>query len=298
MSAARALLKWAGGKRQLLSHLRPYYPAAFGSYLEPFLGSAAVFFDLHARGALEGHTVRLGDSSADLIGTYVAVRDQVEEVITELEALQLGHDDGGEGHYYEVRDTRFNPLRRNLRADAPYSPALAAMFIYLNRAGYNGLFRVNSGGDFNVPAGRYVRPRVCDAPVLRAASAALGRPGVCLARGSFMETLKPAVAGDFVYLDPPYVPASKTANFTTYTAGGFDAEQQRALRGLVFELADRGVQLLLSNSATAEVRILYDEPDARRVGLRTQLVPARRAINSRGASRGPVLEYVITNVQC
>lgn len=113
-----------------------------------------------------------------------------------------------------------------------------------------------------------------------------------------METLKPAVAGDFVYLDPPYVPASKTANFTAYTAGGFDAEQQRALRELVFELADRGVQLLLSNSATAEVRILYDEPDARRVGLRTQLVPARRAINSRGASRGPVLEYVITNVQC
>jgi DNA adenine methylase len=300
VSAVKPVLKWAGGKRQLLPHLRQHYPSAFKSYFEPFLGSAAVFFDLHARGALDGHVATLADSSADLIGTYLAVRDEVEEVIKELEVLQAGHDRRAGEHYYEVRDTQFNPRRRNLQpaGGGRYPPGLAAMFIYLNRTGYNGLFRVNASGDFNVPAGRYARPRVCDASALRAASAALGRPGVRLAQASFADTLASAAAGDFVYLDPPYAPLSRTANFTAYTARGFDSRQQQALRELVLDLAGRGVHVLLSNSGSDEVRALYDAADARRVGLRTQLVPARRAINSRPGSRGPVFEYVITNVRC
>jgi DNA adenine methylase len=300
VKAAKPVLKWAGGKRQLLPQLRQYYPARFESYLEPFLGSGAVFFDLQARGALRGHRALLADSSLDLIGTYLAVRDHVDEVIRALGALQAGHADGAGRHYYEVRDERFNPQRRAVHAaGGTYPAALAAMFIYLNRTGYNGLFRVNARGDFNVPAGRYDRPRVCDADNLRAASAALQPPGVELVRASFLDALGRARAGDFVYLDPPYAPLNRTANFTEYTAEGFGPAEQRALREAVLDLAGRGVQVLLSNSAADEVKRLYgDNRLARRLGLRTHLVPARRAINSRGTSRGPVLEYVITNVGC
>lgn len=302
MSGVKPILKWVGGKRQLLPQLRQYYPAAFGRYIEPFLGSAAVFFDLYNSGRLDGHGALLADSSADLIGCYTAVRDRVDDVIGELEALEAGHQEQAVRHYYEVRDERFNPLRRARSggaASAHADVALAAMLIYLNRTGYNGLFRVNADGDYNVPMGRYERPRICDAANLRAASRALKAPGVRLALAPFTESLAAAGAHDFVYLDPPYVPLTRSASFTAYTAGGFDSGAQHRLRDLVVELAGRGVQVLLSNSSAAEVTALYAEAaQARGAGLRTCLVPARRAVNSKGASRGPVLEYVITNVGC
>ncbi len=304
MSAVKPFLKWAGGKRQLLPHLRAYYPERFGAYLEPFLGSAAVFFDLHTRGRLDGHEVLLADSSADLIDCYVAVRDHVEDLIAELEALEAGHHRRGERHYYEVRDERFNPLRRELRGrhaapGATPHVALSAMLIYLNRTGYNGLFRVNAGGDFNVPMGRYERPRICDAANLHGASRALGRDGVRIALAPFLDSLAFAREGDFVYLDPPYAPLNRTASFTAYTARGFDSDAQRALRQAVVGLAARGVRVLLSNSAADEVKTLYEtDRNVRRAGLRAHLVPARRAINSRSSRRGPVYEYVITNVGC
>lgn len=302
MSSVKPILKWVGGKRQLLPHLRAYYPRAFDKYLEPFVGSAAVFFDLYNTGRLTGHRVVLADSSVDLIGCYTAVRDHVEEVIGELEALEAGHRDRGERHYYEVRDERFNPMRR-ARPDGQLSgPAvvrLAAMLIYLNRTGYNGLFRVNAAGDYNVPMGRYERPRICDAANLRAASKAFNAPGVRLALASFAESLAEAGSGDFVYLDPPYAPLTRSASFTAYTASRFDTADQNCLRDLVVELAARGVLVLLSNSSAAEVRSLYAEAaQTREAGLRTCLVPARRAVNSKGSLRGPVLEYVITNVGC
>lgn len=307
-AASRPFLKWAGGKRQLLPHLRPYYPTRFGAYLEPFLGSGAVFFDLFGRGVLDGHDVRLSDSSADLIDCYRAVRDEVEDVIGALRALEEGHRLRGKQHYYEVRDERFNPLRRQLRTSAPSLPhgvsgrrrtALAAMLIYLNRTGYNGLFRLNASGDFNVPMGRYERPRICDAPSLQAASAALRSPGVTLGVSEFTAALTGASPGDFVYLDPPYAPLTKTAHFTAYTAAGFGSDDQRRLREAVVALANRGVWVVLSNSAADEVKALYANDHAvRRAGLRTRLVPARRAINSRGSRRGQVDEYVITNVGC
>jgi DNA adenine methylase len=305
-AAAKPFLKWAGGKRQLLAQLRPYYPAQFGAYVEPFLGSAAVFFDLYSRGLTDGHDVRLSDSSDDLITCYRAVRENVEQVIDELQTLEDGHRSRGKPHYYEVRDGRFNPLRRQLRA-AGCSPdgndrkrvALAAMLIYLNRTGYNGLFRLNASGDFNVPMGRYDRPRICDPSTLRSVSAALRSPGVSIELCSFADALAVATPGDFVYLDPPYAPLTRTARFTAYTAGGFDSEDQRRLREAVVELAARGVRVVLSNSVADEVRALYaDDQGVRRAGLRTLLVPARRAINSRGTRRGPVYEYVITNVGC
>jgi DNA adenine methylase len=309
VTAVKPFLKWAGGKRQLLPQLRKYYPDRFGAYIEPFLGSAAVFFDLHNRGRLEGHDVLLADSSVDLIACYECVRDRVDEVIGELEALEAGHRERGEPHYYEVRDERFNPSRRALHAapGASTAPAassqlavsVAAMLIYLNRTGYNGLFRLNAAGAFNVPAGRYERPRICDAPNLRAVAAALGTPRVKLAVAPFLDSLATAREEDFVYLDPPYAPLTRTASFTAYTAEGFDSGAQRALRQAVVDLASRGVRVVLSNSAADEVTSLYaDDQAVRGAGLRTHVVPARRAINSRGGRRGAVSEYVITNVGC
>jgi DNA adenine methylase len=299
--AVRPILKWAGGKRQLLPALRPYYPGAFTRYLEPFVGSGAVFLDLHNRGMLEGRAVCLSDINADVIGCYRIVRDAPEEVITELRRLDAGHRADGRAHFYEVRDERFNPARRVVHAtDAPeerYTPELGAMLIYLNRTGYNGLFRVNSRGHFNVPVGRQASVRICDADNLRRIAAALARPGVTLEVRQFHEALASAGAGDFVYLDPPYAPVSRTSCFTSYTASRFGPEQQNVLQRAVIDLAGRGAHVLLSNSVADDISELYGEnADARGAGLRTRTVEARRAINSRASSRGAVLEYLITNI--
>jgi DNA adenine methylase len=300
--SAKPILKWAGGKRQLLPALRPYYPRMFRRYFEPFLGSGAVFLDLYNRGSLEGREVYLSDINADIIGCYRAVRDDPEAVIAALTALEREHRTLGRDHFYVVRDQRFNPARRALDATstpaARYAPELAAMLIYLNRTGYNGLFRVNADGAFNVPAGRYASVRICDADNLRLLAAALRSRGVHVDSRPFDLALGRAGRRDFVYLDPPYAPLSRTAHFRSYTAGGFGPEQQAALQRSVLALAGRGAQVLLSNSVAPAIRELYAEnADAHSAGLRAVTVPARRAINSQPARRGAILEYLITNVQ-
>jgi DNA adenine methylase len=299
--AVRPVLKWAGGKRQLLHALRPNYPASFGRYIEPFVGSGAVFLDLHNSGRLADHEVRLSDINADVIGCYRALRDAPDDVIGALHRLDEGHRAGGHGHFYRVRDQQFNPLRRAIRAGpAPashYTPELAAMLIYLNRTGYNGLFRVNSRGEFNVPAGRQSSVRICDADNLLQLASAFSRPGVSLEVRQFHDALAGAEAGDFVYLDPPYAPVSRTASFTSYTAARFGPEEQAALQRGVIGLSAKGAYVLLSNSFTPDISALYaHNADAARAGLRTLTVEARRAINSRATCRGTVLEYLITNV--
>jgi len=301
-AAARPILKWAGGKRQLLPVLRPYYPRAFDRFFEPFLGSGAVFLDLHAAGRVDGHGVHLSDVNADVIGCYRVVRDSVEEVIAALQRLEEGHRAGGAAHFYGIRDRRFNPLRREVHA-APhpadrYTPDLAAMLIYLNRTGYNGLFRLNSRGEFNVPAGRHGSIRICNAQNLRRLSEALARPGVTLRVERFEEALSGASAGDFVYLDPPYAPVSPTAYFTSYTAAPFGSSEQSALQRTVLALARRGVSVLLSNSVAPDIQALYaDSDEVRGAGFTVTTVEARRAINSRASARGAVHEYLITNIQ-
>jgi DNA adenine methylase len=298
----RPILKWAGGKRQLLPVLRPYYPDAFVRYVEPFLGSGAVFLDCYNRGLLDGREVALSDNNPDLIGCYRMVRDAVEETIGALRSLEEGHQAGGREHYLAVRDEQFNRQREAIFATSNpavhYTPDLAAMLIYLNRTGYNGLFRVNSRGGFNVPAGRYVSPLICDAGNLRALSRALSRPGISLELQLFDTALAAVRLGDFVYLDPPYAPVSSTASFTSYTADGFGSVQQANLQRAVIAMAGRGAFVLLSNSAAPEIRQLYElSEDAHSAGLRARKVPARRAINSRPSGRGAVHEYVITNVR-
>jgi DNA adenine methylase len=299
----RPVLKWAGGKRQLLPHLRKFYPGAFGRYYEPFVGSAAVFLDLYNLDRLERAAVHLSDINADVIGCYRMIRDRVEDVIASLRSLQQEYERRGPLTFYDVRDREFNPARRDVHraADpsAAYTPALAAMLVFLNRTGYNGLFRVNARGDFNVPAGRFDRPLICDAENLRRLSAAFRHPGVTFAVRDFDAAVADAGEGDFVYLDPPYAPLTGTARFTSYTAGGFGAEQQEALQRRVVALARRGAHVLLSNSSARQIRDLYARNDeVRAAGLTARVVPARRAINSRASRRGPVGEYLITNVAC
>jgi DNA adenine methylase len=263
--SARPFLKWAGGKGQLLAQLRPLLPPAYRRYFEPFAGGAALFFALAPKKAL------LADVNAELVDCYNTARDDVDGVIA-----ALGRHRYEAEHYYRVRAV--DP------ASLPPA-ARAARTIYLNRTGYNGLYRVNRAGKFNVPMGRYTNPLLCDADNLRACSRALA--GVEVRCADFERAVVGARAGDFVYFDPPYVPVSDTADFTSYVPGGFGADQQRRLAGVFASLARRGVHAVLSNSDTPAVRELYR-------GFRIHRVLASRHINSRGTLRGKVGEVVVT----
>jgi len=297
----RPFLKWVGGKRQLLPVLRRYYPPAHEAYFEPFVGSGAVFFDLLAQGRLDGRTITLSDDNADLIGCYARVADSPDAVVAALDLLAAGHTLDGRAHYLGVRDTQFNPQRAAWRAAGGevgrYSSELAAMLIYLNRTGYNGLFRVNASGEYNVPPGRYDRPRIVDRALLSEVSGVLNRPNLRVQRAPFDNVLDEARAGDFAYFDPPYAPLSKTSNFCGYTGRGFTDADQEHLQRVLIELSRRGVPVLLSNSTAPSVARLYDgNTEATRAGLRAWQFPARRAVNSNAARRGTVEELVVSNI--
>ena len=296
------LLKWAGGKRQLLQQLSAHYPDRFDRYVEPFFGSGAVFFDLFSSGRLAGVRAQLSDVNPDLIGCYVTLRDRPEEVIEALAGLEREHRARGDACYYEVRDRRFNPQRAALSADAAvaarsYTPELAAMLIFLNRTGFNGLFRLNRRGAFNVPAGRYTDPRICDPVHLRAVAAAFRAAGVTITHRPFADALADAGAGDFVYCDPPYEPLSRTSSFASYTAQGFTMFDQQALQRAVVAACRRGAKVVVSNSSAPLIVETYEAAAARRAGLRLRMVPARRAINSRASGRGVVNEVIVSNVR-
>jgi DNA adenine methylase len=262
----RPFLKWAGGKGQLLGELRALVPALRGRYFEPFLGGGALFFDLLPKKGV------LSDVNAEIVGCYATVRDHVGELVR---ALKRHHYDAE--HYYAVRNadpTELSPVER------------AARTIFLNKTGFNGLYRVNRSGKFNVPFGRYAKPLICDEKNLRACSAALAK--VELVVSDFEQAALRAKKGDFVYFDPPYVPLSRTATFTAYAPGGFGADEQARLANLFDRLARRGVEVLLSNSDVPEIRELYG-------AYRIEIVKATRAINSKGSRRGPVSEVLVTN---
>jgi DNA adenine methylase len=296
--SVRPLLKWAGGKRQLLPAFRRFYPREFGAYFEPFVGSGAVFFDLHSARVLDGRRVVLTDSNRDLVGCYRMVRDDPKGVVEALERLARGHASDGDEHYYAVRDA-FNGLRGELPARGlAYTPSLAAMLIYLNRTGFNGLFRLNGDGRFNVPAGRYARPRIFDPDHVFAISRILARRGVSIGLATFDDVLKKARAGDFLYFDPPYAPLSATARFTAYTARPFTLDDHRRLRDVAAALANRGCHVMVSNSNAPAIAQLYEEaPAITTAGLRLYCLPARRAINSRADGRGAITELLLTNLE-
>lgn len=263
---ARPLLKWAGGKRQLLDAIRRRLPNEIDTYYEPFVGGGAVFFSL----AMEGRFRRavLSDQNAELIETYQAVRDDVESVIGELRKFRHSEE-----AYYKIRATK------------PRTPARrAARMIYLNRTGYNGLYRVNRSGKFNVPYGRYVRPNICDEERLYAVAEALA--GVRLIVSDFERTVRRAKEGDVVYFDPPYVPVSATARFAEYHHTAFGDEEHQRLADLFGRLWDRGVHAVLSNSDTPKTRNLY-------APYVHEFVSARRSINSAPGGRGVTSELLV-----
>ncbi|HEY6908927.1 MAG TPA: DNA adenine methylase [Myxococcales bacterium] len=263
---AAPFLKWVGGKTSLLPELLKHVPARLRRYHEPFVGGGALFFAVAPRRA------RISDDNAELIHCYQQVRDGVFAV---LDALARHVYE--KAHFAAVR--ALDPLL--------LSPAeRAARFIFLNKTCFNGLWRVNRAGRFNVPIGRYKNPRFHDPAALITASHAL--QGVEIECAPFEQALVRAAPGDFVYLDPPYDPVSATASFASYTPGGFGWEDQKRLARACIALNRRGVRFLLSNSATERVRELYR-------GFEQRMVRAPRFINSRADSRGRVDELLIFN---
>lgn len=266
----RKLLKWAGSKSWILEthgHLFPA-PETITGYREPFLGGGAIAG--HYLGRTQCH---LSDLNEHLMTMYRAVRDDPDDVIRLLRGLKYDRE------RYLVTRSQFNYAPKVMPAER------AAWMIYLNRTGFNGLYRENRKGEFNVPFGRYTNPTICDEPLIRAWSEAL--QGSTLAHCDYMKTLAGAREGEFIFLDPPYVPASKTASFTAYQAGGFGRVDQERLIGELYLLDIRGIKWMLTNSA--EARGLYE---SRWHVLDVQVA---RRINSKGSKRGKVGEIIVAN---
>jgi DNA adenine methylase len=267
----RPFLKWAGGKSQLLHEILPRLPERIATYYEPFVGGGAVFFALARERRFERAV--LADTNPELVEVYRTIQQDVDGLISELLRLKARHS---QEHYYQVRASR--PRSRTARA---------ARVIYLNKTGFNGLYRLNSSGQFNVPFGRYKNPKICDEPVLRAAAQALEQATIEVA--DFEQICRRARPGDTVYLDPPYVPLSDTAYFTAYAKDPFGMVEHRRLAAAFADLAQREVFALLSNSDTPETRQLYR-------AFRCEFVPVARSINSKSDARGPVSELLATAV--
>lgn len=279
---ARPFLKWAGGKGKLAPRVLAVAPHTFARYHEPFVGAGAVFFAFQEAGRLPAGAV-LSDANGQLIECFRALRDVPEAVIEALRPLAEAYaasEEARAAFYYKQRAT------------IPTDPAArVARFIFLNKTCYNGLYRVNSRGEFNVPHGRYAQPRILDPEVIWSCSKALR--GVDLHVRDFETACEAAAAGDFVYLDPPYQPLTRTSRFTSYTKSEFGPREQQRLRDTFDDLTRRGVYALLSNSEHPAIRELYDGR-----GYHFEQVTMSRAINSRGSARAPIPELLISNFAC
>ncbi len=290
--AARPFLKSAGGKTQLLSELLPRVPREFKTYHEPFLGGGALFFATWARivatGVAAGRIPKahLSDQNASFIGAFRAVRDDVHRLVAYLVEMDAKYRKDPAGYFAEVRS--WDPAFGGTSLEDRHPVELAARTILLNKTCFNGLFRVNREGRFNVPHGRYANPAILDRENLFACSRAL-EVASRIAVDDFESALELCEPGDFVYLDPPYVPTDKTSNFTGYTSGSFTEEDQRRLARAFHGLEKKGVLAMLSNSDTPLARELYEgSPHVSRV-------LAKRAINSVASKRGAVKELLVCN---
>ena len=262
-------LKWAGGKGQLLEQMDPYFPEDFGRYHEPFLGGGAVFFHLSPRKAV------LSDSNPELIHVYQMVKNCPIELMASLDVHRTRSME--ESYFYEVR---------GICPDKLSSASRAARLVFLNKTCFNGLYRVNSKGEFNVPYGGYRHPTLYVGENLQLASAAL--QGAALHVEDFRRACKRAVKGDLVYLDPPYQPLSRTSAFTDYTREGFGRRDQEDLAAIYRALDNRGCKVMLSNSSTPWLRELYRE-------YHQITLKAKRAINCKGTGRGAIDELLVMN---
>lgn len=272
----KAILKWPGGKRQLLNEIKKYIPKNINTYYEPFIGGGAVFFDLMFDNAY------MNDVNWELVNVYKQIKNHSKKLIQLLENHKQNHN---KKYYYSIRK-----LDRNENYQDLSHIEKAARFIYLNKTCYNGLYRVNSKGQFNVPMGKYKNPNICDKELILKMSQYLKENHIQIKNMDFEKFLKYVQKGDFVYLDPPYDPLSDTANFTSYSKAGFNKKDQVRLKKVCDILNEKGVHFLMSNSNTSFINELYKN-------YKIVKVKARRNINSKGNSRGEIFEVLIMNYE-
>ena len=297
---AKPFLKWAGGKGQLLAQIGQHFPpelweGSLTKYAEPFIGGGAVFFQIASN--FNMHELFISDMNEDLVLAYRTISQQVELLIEQIQLIErLYRDldaDGRSEFYYDTR-LSFNQDRPLVTGGAPEDTAEhVARLIFLNRTCFNGLYRVNSRGHFNVPHGNYVNPRICDAANLRSVSRSLQNTEIHF--GDFTACRDFVDENTFVYLDPPYRPISKTANFNSFYKHPFGDDEQKRLAHFYQELGDAGAKLMLSNSDPHN-----ENPDDSffedlYAGFSIHKVSANRRINSNGAKRGPITELLIAN---
>lgn len=268
-------VKWAGGKGRLVRELLSHLPTRFGDYYEPFVGGGAFFFALSARE--KPFNAHLSDLNGELIGTYRVIKENPEDLIAVLSRLQDEYERAiiKSEYYYRKRATM-----------PTGNVETAARLIFLNKTCYNGLYRVNSRGQFNVPFGRYKRPRILDAENIRAVSNALQHTNARLTISDFEKSIANCRRNDLVYFDPPYQPMSRTSSFTDYTPKGFSEADQEILARVLGRLVARGCTVLLSNSDTSLTRTLYRDYD-------TRIVTVNRPINSVGSRRTGHKEMIV-----
>ena len=267
---SKPFIKFAGGKQKLLTDIRSNMPEEYNRYFEPFIGGGALFFNLAPKIAF------INDYNKELSDLYKIVRDRPQEL---MDAIM--HHENTKDHYYAIR-----AVDRSAGYEDMSDVSKAARFVFLNKTGYNGLYRVNKMGQNNVPFGNYAKPTMFDKENILACSKAL--EGVEIGNYDFSEILDKTERGDFVYMDPPYHPLTSTSSFTEYTSGGFSSEDQTRLRYFCDSLNEKGVHFMLSNSSTDLIKGLYTD-------YNIKTIRAARTINSKGNSRGKIDELLITN---
>lgn len=273
-SLVAPILKWVGGKRQLLPEIEKYIPE-FSTYYEPFVGGGAVLFNIQPQKAV------VNDINKELINLYSIVKNNVEELIEDLKKHQ-----NDETYFYSQRELDRNRKKYKNMTDIER----ASRVVFLNKTCYNGLFRVNRSGEFNAPFGNYKNPNIVNEGVLRAVSKYFNRANIVFRCCDFEKALKDAKKGAFVYLDPPYFPVSSSSNFTGYDKCGFDRYEHERLKKICDSLNERGIKFLLSNSSSDSIKELFKD-------YKIEIVQAKRAINSKADKRGEIDEILVRNYE-
>ena len=268
--------KWTGGKRQLLPVIRELIPKTYNRYFEPFVGGGALFFDLAPKDAV------INDFNAELINCYQQIKDNPQELI---EILKVHQEYNSKEYYLDLRS-----VDRDERIDMMSEVQRAARILYMLRVDFNGLYRVNSKNQFNVPYGRYKNPKIVDENLVSAISTYLNNNQIEIKKGDFEKAVLDVQPGDFVYFDPPYIPLSETSAFTSYTHEGFSYDDQVRLRDTFKKLSDTGAYVMLSNSSSFLVEELYQD-------FNIHYVEATRTNGAKSSSRGRISEIIVTNYE-
>lgn len=272
--ALRPFTKWTGGKRQLLSVIKSLMPESYNRYFEPFVGGGALFFELAPKDAI------INDFNSELINCYQQIKDNPSELIKSLSK----HKESNSKEYY----LNLRSADRDSRIEKMNNVERAARIMYMLRVNFNGLYRVNSKNQFNVPYGRYKNPQIVDSDLIVSISQYLNENTIHILNGDFEEAVKDVGAGDFVYFDPPYIPLSETSSFTSYTHEGFSYEDQVRLRDTFKKLDEKGAYVMLSNSSSPLVGELYKDFNIHKVS-------ATRTNGAKSSSRGKIDEIIVTN---